>query len=366
MPSTLYIGLMSGTSLDGIDVALVDFADGAQLLHHGHQPMPAELIAELLELSQSNAPVSLEQVGRLETALGQAFAEAVVNSCRASSVNPEHVRAIGSHGQTVRHNPQGELPYTLQLGDANIIAERTGITTVADFRRRDVAAGGQGAPLVPAFHAALFAKSGETRALVNIGGIANITLLQSNGAVSGFDTGPGNGLMDAWCRRHWNIAFDDHGQRAALGEVDAGLLDRLLLDPWLQLPPPKSTGRDYFQLDWLDYHLQGLDLRPESVLRTLNAFTARTIADALAQNAVKPDAVFICGGGVHNALLMQSLQELLPCPVQSTAALGVDPDYVEAMAFAWLAKQCLEGKPGNVMGVTGAKGPRILGAVYQA
>ncbi|MBP6533437.1 MAG: anhydro-N-acetylmuramic acid kinase [Arenimonas sp.] len=366
MPSTLYIGLMSGTSLDGIDVALVDFADGAQLLHHGHQPMPAELIAELLELSQSNAAVTLEQVGRLETALGQAFALAVVNFCQVHSVNPEHIHAVGSHGQTVRHNPLGELPYTLQLGDANIIAERTGITTVADFRRRDVAAGGQGAPLVPAFHAALFAKSGESRALVNIGGIANITLLHSNGAVSGFDTGPGNGLMDAWCRRHWNIAFDDQGQRAALGEVDTELLDRLLLDPWLHLPAPKSTGRDYFQLDWLDYHLQGLTLTPESVLRTLNAFTARTIADALAQNAVTPDAVFICGGGVHNALLMQSLQELLPCPVQSTAALGVDPDYVEAMAFAWLAKQCLEGKPGNVVDVTGAEGPRILGAVYQA
>jgi anhydro-N-acetylmuramic acid kinase len=366
MPSTLYIGLMSGTSLDGIDVALVDFADGAQLLHHGHQPMPAELIAELLELSQSNAAVTLEQVGRLETALGQAFARAVVNFCQANSVNPGHVRAIGSHGQTVRHNPLGELPYTLQLGDANIIAERTGITTVADFRRRDVAAGGQGAPLVPAFHAALFAKSGESRALVNIGGIANITLLQGNGAVSGFDTGPGNGLMDALCRKHWQVSYDDNGQKAALGQVDSALLERLSADPWLHLPAPKSTGRDYFQLDWLDYHLQGLTLTPESVLRTLNAFTARTIADAMAQNAVTPDAVFICGGGVHNALLMQSLQELLPCPVRSTAALGVDPDYVEAMAFAWLAKQCLEGKPGNVVDVTGAEGPRILGAVHQA
>ena len=366
MPSTLYIGLMSGTSLDGIDVALVDFAAGAQLVHHGHQPMPAELIAELLAVSQSNAAVSLEQVGRLETALGQAFARAVNDFCRTNSVDSAHIRAIGSHGQTVRHNPQGERPYTLQLGDASIIAERTGIATVADFRRRDVAAGGQGAPLVPAFHAALFAQRGENRAVVNIGGIANITLLAAEGAIRGFDTGPGNGLMDAWCRRHWNIPFDNHGHKAAMAAVDAELLDRLLLDPWLQLPPPKSTGRDYFQLDWLDYHLQGMNLTPEQVLRTLNAFTAHTIVDALPRNDGRPDAVFVCGGGVHNALLMRSLQELLPCPVQSTAALDVDPDYVEAMAFAWLAKQCLEGKPGNVVDVTGAAGPRILGAIYQA
>ena len=366
MPSTLYIGLMSGTSRDGIDLALVDFSEGARLLQHGHQPLPAALTEALLTLSQSNAPVSLEQVGQLETQLGEAFAGAVRTFCDRIAVSPKHIRAIGSHGQTVRHDPQGAIPYTLQPGDASIIAERTGITTVADFRRRDVAAGGQGAPLVPAFHAALFGKTGENRVVVNIGGIANITLLAAGGMINGFDTGPGNGLMDAWCRRHWNIAFDDHGQRAALGDIDAGLLDRLLLDPWLQLPPPKSTGRDYFQLDWLDYHLQGLDLRPESVLRTLNAFTARTIADALSQSAVNPDAVFICGGGVHNALLMQSLQALLPCPVRSTAVLGVDPDYVEAMAFAWLAKQCLEGKPGNVVDVTGAKGPRILGAIHQA
>lgn len=366
MPSTLYIGLMSGTSLDGIDVALVDFAEGAQLIDHGHQPLPAALTDALLTLSQSNAPVSLEQVGQLETLLGEAFAEAVRAFCRRNAIDPERIRAVGSHGQTVRHDPQGGIPYTLQLGDASIIAERTGITTVADFRRRDVAAGGQGAPLVPAFHADLFAQRGENRAVVNIGGIANITLLAADGVISGFDTGPGNGLMDSWCRRHWNIAFDDHGHKAASGAVDAELLDRLLLDPWLQLPPPKSTGRDYFQLDWLDYHLQGLNLTPECVLRTLNAFTARTIADALPLNAGKPHAVFVCGGGVHNALLMRSLQELLTCPVQSTAALGVDPDYVEAMAFAWLAKQCIEGKPGNVVDVTGAKGPRILGAIYQA
>jgi len=366
MASTLYIGLMSGTSLDGIDVALVDFTDGACLLAHGHRPLPADLTAALLTLSQSNAPVSLELVGQLETRLGTAFAEAVNAFCAAHGIAPEQIRAIGSHGQTVRHDPNGAVPYTLQLGDANLIAELTGITTVADFRRRDVAAGGQGAPLVPAFPRALFAQSGENRAVLNIGGIANVTLLSGDGAVGGFDTGPGNGLMDAWCRRHWGIAFDDGGRRAAAGEIDAELLERLLLDPWLQLPPPKSTGRDYFQLDWLDYHLQGLHLSPESVLHTLNAFTARSIADALSMADFGAEAVLVCGGGVHNALLMRHLQALLPCPVHSTAALGVDPDYVEAMAFAWLAKQCLDGLPGNVTDVTGAAGPRILGAIHQA
>ena len=366
MLSSLYIGLMSGTSLDGMDVALVDFADGTKLLHSGHYQLPEQLRAELLRLSQSNSAVSLEQFGQLETALGQTFANAVNEFCQKNAVNPANIRAIGSHGQTVRHNPQGDLPYTLQMGDANIIAERTGITTVADFRRRDVAAGGQGAPLVPAFHHALFAKPNSTRAIVNIGGIANITLLAKNGSVNGFDTGPGNGLMDAWCQKHWRIAYDDNGQKAALGQIDQPLLEQLLSEPWLQLPAPKSTGRDMFNLEWLAVHLQNLSLSPETVLRTLNTFTAKTIANALLASSQNIEDVFVCGGGAHNALLMQTLQSLLPCPVQSTEVLGVDPDYVEAMAFAWLAKQCIDGKPGNVVDVTGAKGSRILGAIYQA
>jgi anhydro-N-acetylmuramic acid kinase len=366
MLSSLYIGLMSGTSLDGIDVALVDFTESAALVHSGHYALPEPLRTELLRLSQSNSAITLEQFGQLETALGQAFADAVSTLCRQHSIQPERIRAVGSHGQTVRHNPQGDLPYTLQMGDANIISERTGITTVADFRRRDVAAGGQGAPLVPAFHQALFAKPNSARAIVNIGGIANITVLAADGSVKGFDTGPGNGLMDAWCQKHWHIAYDDNGQKAALGQVDQPLLSQLLSEPWLQLPAPKSTGRDVFNLEWLDAHIQNSTLSPESILCTLNAFTAHTIAEALLANNAPLDDVFVCGGGVHNALLMQHLQRLLPCPVQSTAVLGVDPDYVEAMAFAWLAQQCMEGKPGNVVEVTGAKGPRILGAIYQA
>lgn len=366
MASVLHIGLMSGTSLDGIDVALVDFSDGAKLAAKARHPMPALLTAILLQMSQSNTAISLEQVGHLDTALGQAFADAVSAFLANNGINPEQVRAIGCHGQTVRHNPHGDQPFTMQLGDANIIAERTGITTVADFRRRDVAAGGQGAPLVPAFHRALFSDSAINRAVVNIGGIANITLLPAQGQVTGFDTGPGNGLMDAWCQRHWQIAYDDDGAKASSGSIDNTLLERLLSDSWLQLAPPKSTGRDVFQLEWLDQQLQGLTLSPETVLRTLNAFTARTIADALLAHGPDLHDVLVCGGGVHNALLMRSLRELLPCPVHTTQSMGVDPDYVEAMAFAWLAKQCLEGKPGNVVEVTGAAGPRILGAIYQA
>jgi anhydro-N-acetylmuramic acid kinase len=366
MSANLYIGLMSGTSLDGIDLALVDFSAGAALQAKTQHALPDSLRNRLLALSQADSTISLEQFGQLESELGQVFAQAVNAFCQQQSIDKKHIRAIGSHGQTVRHNPSGELPYTLQLGDANIIAERTGMTTIADFRRRDVAAGGQGAPLVPAFHAALFGQAGQHRAVVNIGGIANITVLSGTGQIHGFDCGPGNGLMDAWCMRRWNLGFDAQGRKAAAGRVDAELLDRLLSDPWLQLPPPKSTGRDYFQLDWLDGHLQDTALSPESVLCTLNHFTARCIADAMQQAGHGLDAVYVCGGGVHNALLMQNLQDLLPCPVQSTAALGIDPDYVEAMAFAWLAKQCLEGKPGNVVDVTGAAGPRILGAIYQA
>jgi anhydro-N-acetylmuramic acid kinase len=365
MLSTLYIGLMSGTSLDGIDVALVDFASGAQLVQHQHCPLPEQLRRELLWLSQSNSTITLEQVGQLDTALGQAFAEAVSTLCRQHVIPTESIRAIGSHGQTLRHTPHGIYPYTLQLGDANIIAERTGICTVADFRRRDVAAGGQGAPLVPAFHQALFAQHHTQRAVINIGGIANITLLSGHTAVTGFDTGPGNALMDAWCQQHWQMAYDDKGRNALLGHVDTLLLERLLSDPWLLQSAPKSTGRDIFQLDWLNKHLHDLTLSPETVLRTLNTFTARTIADALHVTGTLHD-VLVCGGGVHNALLMQNLQKLLPCPVKSTSSVGVDPDYVEAMAFAWLAKQCLDGKPGNVVDVTGANGPRILGAIYQA
>jgi len=255
----------------------------------------------------------------------------------------------------------------MQLGDASIIAERTGITTVADFRRRDVAAGGHGAPLVPAFHAAIFRDPNESRAILNIGGIANLTLLPISGPVRGFDTGPGNGLMDAWCLRQRGERYDRGGAFAASGRVDPQLLSRLLAEPWFALPPPKSTGRDQFHLDWLEAMSSGLQLAPEDVQTTLCELTARTIADALHATQATTERLLVCGGGVHNTALMIRLAEALPeLSVQSTAVLGVDPDFVEAMAFAWLARETLAGRPGNLPEVTGARGLRVLGAIHCA
>jgi anhydro-N-acetylmuramic acid kinase len=361
----LFIGLISGTSVDGIDAALVRFGAQPELVFARTYPMPGPLVDTLLHLSQAQATVSLDAVGELDTRLGQAFADAALALLRDAGVDAPRVAAIGSHGQTLRHRPSGDAPFTLQLGDANWIAERTGIDTVADFRRRDVAAGGQGAPLVPAFHAAVLHDAGEDRAVLNIGGIANLTLLPRAGAVRGFDTGPGNGLMDAWCLRHRGERFDRGGALAASGTVDVELLQALMSDPWLALPPPKSTGRDQFQPDWLAAHLAGRERAVADVQATLCRFTARSIAEALARELPTCRRVLVCGGGVHNAVLLQHLADALPaCHVESTAAQGLDPDFVEAMAFAWLARETLAGRPGNLAGVTGAAGPRILGGVY--
>src|SRR5690606_30675586 len=269
-------------------------------------------------------------------------------------------------GQTLRHRPQGRLPFTLQLGCAATIAERTGITTVADFRSRDVAAGGHGAPLVPALHAALLRVAGESRAVLNLGGIANFTLLPAEGPVRGFDTGPANALMDAWCLRHRGMAYDRGGAFAAQGRVDDALLGRLLAEPWFALPPPKSTGRDRFHLGWVELQLAGHEPAAD-VQATLLALAIRSAADAL--RASQPDTarVIACGGGVHNPVLMAALAAELPgMVVESTAAHGLDPDAIEAMAFAWLARETLAGRPGNLPTVTGASGPRILGAIHQA
>ena len=272
----------------------------------------------------------------------------------------------------MRHRPAGAAfdgrdPFTLQIGDGNLIAERTGIVTVADFRRRDVAAGGHGAPLLPALHAALLQVPDEARAVLNLGGIANLTLLPVHGDVRGFDTGPANALLDAWCERHTGAAFDADGAFAARGTVDAGLLATLRADAWFALPPPKSTGREQFHLDWLQARLGDATRRAEDVQATLLELTAATVADAL--RAAQPDTtrLLVCGGGVHNPVLLRRLAAQLPgLAVDSTAAHGVDPDFVEAMGFAWLARQTLAGRAGNLPAVTGARGPRVLGAVYAA
>ncbi len=362
----LFLGLISGTSADGIDAALVRFGAGApHMLHARTYELPAGLRELVLRVSQADARVDLDELGELDTRLGRAFAEAALTLMHEAKVEPAQVRAIGSHGQTLRHRPHGEAPFTLQLGDANILAEATGIDTVADLRRRDVAAGGQGAPLVPAFHAATLADAAEDRAVLNLGGIANLTLLPMRGAVRGFDTGPGNGLMDAWCLRHRGQPYDRGGAFAANGRVEEALLARLLAEPWLALPPPKSTGRDQFHLGWLQARLGAAALTPADVQATLARFTARTVADALHAQLPGCARVLVCGGGVHNPVLLRELREALPAmAVESTGAHGLDPDFVEAMAFAWLAREFLARRAGNIASVTGARGPRVLGALY--
>jgi anhydro-N-acetylmuramic acid kinase len=361
----LFLGLISGTSADGIDAALVGFA-ARPVLHFGRTyPWDPALRERLVELGQQSRSLSLDDLGELETRIGLAFAAAAQSAIADSGADPDTIAAIGSHGQTLRHQPGGPYPFTLQLGDPNLIAECTGITTVADFRRRDVAAGGHGAPLLPAFHAASLRDAAETRAVLNLGGIANLTLLPTSGAVRGFDTGPANGLLDAWCALHTGAPFDRDGAYARSGRVDPALLARLLDDPWLQAAPPKSTGRDRFHLDWLRPRLQGEP--PADVQATLLAFTAASVAEALQRSQPGTRRVIACGGGVHNGALMAALGTALGgVRLESSAAHGLDPDFVEAMGFAWLARETLAGRPGNLPEVTGARGPRVLGAIHPA
>jgi len=371
----LYLGLISGTSADGIDAALVRLADdervaGCELLLGRTFPWDDALRTRLVELGQGGECRSLDELGTLDVRVAEGFADAAMRLLREAGVDPARVHAIGSHGQTVRHRPQGAAgdgrwPFTMQLGDGHLIAERCGIATVADFRRRDVAAGGQGAPLLPALHAALLHDAGEERAVLNLGGIANLTLLPRHGAVRGFDTGPANALLDAWCQRHTGAAYDAGGAFAAGGQVDAALLARLLDEPWLALPPPKSSGREQFHLDWLAPRLRG---EPAAdVQATLLEFSAATVADALLASQPATRRLLVCGGGVHNPHLLARIAARLPgVAVASTAACGLDPDFVEAMGFAWLARQTLAGHPGNLPAVTGARGTRVLGCIHPA
>jgi anhydro-N-acetylmuramic acid kinase len=364
-----YLGLMSGTSVDGIDAALVRLdRNGMPTLAAAHTvAWVPTLRDEILALSQTTVKIEPDRIARLDHRIGAAFADAANGLLHRAGIASARVAAIGSHGQTLRHAPSGDAPYSWQLGDPNLIAERTGITTVADFRRRDVAAGGQGAPLMPAVHRALFADPGEERAVLNLGGIANLTLLPASGEVRGFDTGPSNGLMDAWMLEQRGAPCDLDGAFAASGRVDAQLLTDLLADPWFALPPPKSTGRDQFHLAWLRARLGRRALAAEDVQATLLELTARSISAALARNQPGTRRIIACGGGVHNGALMRRLAALHPHAVlTSTAALGVDPDFVEAIGFAWLARQTLLGLPGNLPSVTGARGARVLGAIHPA
>lgn len=369
--STLFIGLMSGTSIDAIDAVLVDFGTSTpQIRHHTELAIPDTIRSDILTLTQPGDD-HIDRMGRCDQMLGELFTEAVNQLLKEAQVAPTDIAAIGSHGQTIRHRPpqRGESkPFTLQIGDPNVIATHTGITTVADFRRRDMALGGQGAPLVPAFHKAVFADQTIDRAILNLGGIANVTWLPARGHASGFDTGPANVLMDEWCQQHLGEAYDRHGEWAASGTVQLELLKRLLAHPFLSLPTPKSTGREDFNGKWLQRTLEVMErgFKPQDIQATLLELTARSAADAIKQCG-SPAEVYLCGGGALNKQLAARLQTLLtPAKVLSTADLGIDPKRVEGVAFAWLAKQTLARLPGNLPAVTGARGEAILGGIYFA
>jgi len=365
----LFLGLMSGTSADGIDAALVQFpVEGGCRFVHGHTfDWQVRTRDALVALGQGAEPASLDALGQLDAEVGIAFAAAANGLLERAGIARAQVRAIGSHGLTIRHRPTASPAFTWQIGDANRIAELTGITTVADFRRRDVAAGGHGAPLMPAFHLAMLGSSGEDRAVLNLGGIANLSLLARDGSLRGFDTGPANALLDGWCQRHLGTAFDADGAFAASGRVDEALLARLLDDAWFALPPPKSTGREQFHLDWVDARIGGAPLAPADVQATLLELTATTVTGALLAHLPGVRRLLACGGGVRNTLLLRRIGARLPgVEVVSSAAYGLDPDYMEAMGFAWLARETLAGRPGNLPSVSGARGPRILGAIHPA
>ncbi|MDR2298868.1 MAG: anhydro-N-acetylmuramic acid kinase [Comamonas sp.] len=367
----LYIGLMSGTSLDGVDGVIVDFSQGTQVLQHASCGFDSALRAELLALNSPGGSDELHRAALAANAVARHYAQVVQRLLRASGLQSGQIAAIGAHGQTVRHRPQmfDGTGYTLQLGNPALLAELTGISVIADLRSRDVAAGGQGAPLVPAFHQGVFGKPGETALVLNIGGIANLSVLGADGSVMGFDTGTGNALMDGWCLRHTGQPYDAGGQWAVGGRVLPQLLAAMLTDPYLAQTPPKSTGRDLFHAGWLEQRLQqhAAQAAPMDVQATLTEFTAASCADAIKRFGMGGTELLVCGGGALNTHLMQRLAALLPgVQIGTTAQRGLPPLEVEAAAFAWLARQCLLGLPGNLASVTGARGPRVLGAIYPA
>jgi len=372
--STVFIGLMSGTSLDGIDGVLVDFSPGGpaalQVRAHAHAEFATDLRSELLALNRSGED-EIHRVALAGNRLARAYADVVASLLGSAGLAPQRVTAVGCHGQTVRHRP-GEfdgIGYTVQVNAPALLAELCGIDVVADFRSRDVAAGGQGAPLVPAFHRALFSRPGEATAVLNLGGIANLSAIDSGGSTIGFDCGPANALLDLWCAASTGRKFDSGGAWAASGKVDSPLLDALLAEPYFALPPPKSTGRDLFNAQWLESRLLASGARSrlpaQDIQATLAELTARTAADAVRRHAGTAKELLVCGGGAFNADLMARLgAHLGPMAVVSSADRGLPPDQVEACAFAWLARAFIQGQPGNIPTVTGAAGPRILGALY--
>jgi anhydro-N-acetylmuramic acid kinase len=363
----LFLGLISGTSMDAIDAALVDFdTSPLSLLAASATPFDPQLKSRIAALIDAPQRVSLDEIGQIDVAVAEAFARSALQLLRDAGASAASVSAIGCHGQTLRHRTDLPIPFTWQIGDPNTLAEITGLTVVADFRRRDVAAGGQGAPLLPVFHDQVFRSADEDRVILNLGGIANVTLLERGAVVSGFDTGPANRLLDAWISRHRPDSFDQDGVWAGTGRCDPALLGELMNEPYLKKSPPKSTGRELFNLAWLEGKLGGTARAPQDVQATLLEYTAATVADDVRRYA--PQAtVYACGGGAHNAGLLAALaRRLAPNRVATTAALGLDPDYVEAIAFGWFARRTLAGLPSNAPSVTGARGPRVLGGIYRS
>ena len=367
----LYIGLMSGTSIDSIDAAMVEFSPAPHILATHTEPLSDAIKSQILALCEAG-PDEIERAGRLDRTLGYLFAQAANTLLEKASLAPSRVTAIGSHGQTIRHRPPdtgmpAQQAFTLQIADPNTICELTGIATVADFRRRDIAAGGQGAPLVPAFHRAVFHDPAHHRAIINVGGMANITVLARDGRVAGYDIGPGNALMDGWILRHRGVRYDDKGTWSASGKVVQPLLDALLNHPFFAEPPPKSTGREAFNMPWLDQCIGDLggEIAAEDVQATLLELTASAIATCVNSTEPTLEDVYICGGGAYNDQLMSRLKTLIhPRDLASTAQLGIEPGWVEAAAFAWLARQTLAKQAGNLPTATGAQSNRILGGIY--
>lgn len=363
----IYIGLMSGTSIDSVDAVAVRFPDnGIEILGSCSRSIPTELRSSVLTLCHAEAD-NVQLLAQTDHLLGQLFAAASNQLISSLGVNQNQIAAIGCHGQTVRHAPPGQsiFPFTLQIGDPNMIAAITGCIVAADFRRKDMALGGQGAPLVPAFHRYLFKHGTLNRAIINIGGIANITWLPSNGECLGFDTGPGNVLMDAWCQLHKKQPFDDNGSWASSGRVDKPLLEDLKCHSYFSSPIPKSTGRELFNLAWLESYLKDRAVTAEDVQATLLALTTETIGDALDALEPRADEVYLCGGGAFNATLKNALSaRVTPATLDTTSALGLDPKLVECCAFAWLARQRLLHLPGNLPSVTGAARQSVLGGLY--
>jgi anhydro-N-acetylmuramic acid kinase len=368
--SDLFIGLMSGTSMDGVDGVVADFSSGGvRVLAHATAPFDAALRAELMALNTSG-PDELHRAWLAGNALMRVYAQVVAQLLAGSGLARERIAAVGAHGQTVRHRPQqfDGTGYTIQLAQPALLAELTGLRVVADFRSRDVAAGGQGAPLAPFFHQALFGQTGETVGVLNIGGISNLTLLRADGAMTGFDCGPGNALMDAWCLQHTGRPYDDHGQWGASGRVLPDLLASMLTEAFFKQPPPKSTGRDLFNRPWLDAHLQPWSsAAPADVQATLTELTARACADEVGRHAPGLEKLIVCGGGARNGHLMRRLAALLPSArVVASDEAGLPPQQVEAAAFAWLAMKAVRGEPLALESTTGARGARVLGGIYPA